>query len=94
VTTASPVDLRKAPRWFYEGKCQEKYFPSELRPGRKLVVAFSPRSLAICRCVLLPWIIGPDQREGGRGLMISTAWLSLLMGSVVQNGPERSRARR
>jgi hypothetical protein len=21
------------PVWFYEGKCQEKYFPAELKPG-------------------------------------------------------------
>jgi len=31
---------------------------------------------------------------GGRRLLVSIVWLSLLMGRVVQNGPEPSRARR
>jgi hypothetical protein len=31
---------------------------------------------------------------GGRRLLVSAVWLSLLIGRVVQNGPERSRARR
>lgn len=41
--TASPVGIRKPPRWFYEGKCQEIYFSAELRPGEASPWLSAPR---------------------------------------------------
>ena len=76
---------------FYEGKCQEKYFRAELKPGET-----SPSIQPLVGGVLLrcDGAASSPTVGGGRRLLVSMVWLSLLMGRVVQNGPEPSRARR
>jgi hypothetical protein len=73
-----------------------KIFHHRAEAGPELVVAFSPHALAVlllCGLTMRSRITA-DPTGGMRRPMISSAWLSLLLESVVQNGPERSRARR
>jgi hypothetical protein len=77
----------------YEGKCQEKYLPSELKPDDNLSWHSAP--LARDLRVLAPrGTEGIADRREARVAGHFPAWLSLLAESVVQDGPERSRARR
>src|SRR5215469_7102733 len=47
---------------FYEGKCQEQYFASELKPD--FCRGIQPRSLAVCRgCPVMRSRVIADQRE-------------------------------
>ena len=47
---APQIGLEPTTLRFYEGKCQEKYFPTELKPGENSAVAFSPPLARSGRC--------------------------------------------
>jgi hypothetical protein len=66
---------------FYEGKCQQKYSSTELKPEK--FVTFSPDSRVIeleCKLVALREQVHRRPAGGARQPLVSTAWLSLLLG--------------
>jgi hypothetical protein len=81
---------------FYEGKCQEKYFSTELTPDQNpwhsapTGAATPMRVSKLCRGEQR---LIADQREMQDLALLSTCWLSLLFESVVRtarSGPGRA----